>query len=450
MTKSKIFLNRYLIFTLVLLLIALLAIVWQFKPRIMAKYRALKAANQPTVIEKVVYSEYSSKIEGTAQNNPALFADHGTISNKVGYVANAFSWGFNRHLCYDAKYTTWWSFFYRNRDVGTPGWIVYSYSTDNGKTWSDQYRLTGKDDVESADFDVYCEDGSVNVVYSNTACTELNWKRGELKSREIDWKVDTTVMKSPVSYSFVIPSITYYQGNPVISAHDQSEEGQLGGHKRTYVAMSTDPKGVDWQPYVTIFDRPINKQLSPLSFTSLVTIKNELYAIVNGQHQTLFLVKYLGDNQWSDPEILDFLNYGGGTPEWVTVTDSVGNLHLFYPVRGERIVNYAIFDGVNWNIRGIGTRSLGVSQLSATIDDDDNIYVFSNDNLIVTLIKNGEILGSMPLFAESKKHIIYINTMNKFIDNKMGVAWVDGNELDPHLGFLCLEKNGELFLNRCQ
>src|SRR3989344_173581 len=376
------------------------------------------------------------------------------VQKDVGEVANVFSWGFNRHICFDDKSKIWWIFYYALDDTKKPGWVVYKYSKNNGKTWSNQIKLSDLE-KDAADFTIDCSPPYISVAYGDLGQSTIYWKKGIMQNEKIHWTVSSVALFDPRSYTHVIPSIVYWNGVPVVSAHDQLESGIVGGHKRSYVTIAEDSEGKKWKPEVKVFDGIIKKDQNTLAFTSIAVAKNNLYALINGDTAEMYISEYIGDNNWTEAKPIQDFGYRGGTPEWTTVTDSQGTLHIIYPSAKDqdRVIKHAEFNGYSWKFEYVpNTSKIGLNQLAASIDEKDNIYTVSGLDMNLSWLSKKderEWKNNISIFKNTDQSIAFINMMQKFVDGKIGVGWVEGEYINPTILFTCLQRNNDNSLKTC-
>lgn len=400
----------------------------------------------------------------------SLYKGH-LVSDNVGPVPNVFSWGYNRHICFDPSNKAWWIFYYRvNKNKGHSGFVVYKFSKDNGKTWSDEIFISLGEE-QSADFTIDCSPPYISIAYSRIDQNDVIWKKGKMSKDSINWSNPIVAMMGERSYTRVAPSIIYYKGIPVVATRDQSEEGSINGHKRAHVAIAKDHDGRKWNNTVTIFDDSLNddslnKKVSEGYFStpSLGIIKNELYALIN-IGEDFYLSKYLGDNKWTMPSLTPRFNYEGRLG-WSTVTDVEGNLHVFYKERGSNLIRHAILNGTLWAFENIfaltDNRQISISvdkdnnlylwsfenidviandrQISVSIDKDNNLYLVGGNNITIVTFMEGKTIKRKASLKDTDAVISYTNTAQFLFNDMLGIAWAQGDMVNPTIWFACLKK----------
>jgi len=377
------------------------------------------------------------------------------IQANIGEVANVFSWGFNRHLCYDETHQTWWVFYYTLDERKRPGWIVYRYSTDQGKKWSKEVRLSSLDD-DAADFTINCEPPFISTAYGDNNQSSIYWKKGKMNNAKIDWEVASTPFKSTKSYTHVIPSIVYIDGVPAVSSHDQSEQGPESGHKRAYVVLANDKDGKTWMQETKVYDEKKEKDTGTLAFISLVIVHDKLYALINSNNYNMYQVEYLSKNTWSNPILINNFLYGGGTPEWTTITDNNGDLHVVYPEQLSRRVRHAVFDGEKWKFESIANfPNIELNQLTSSVDKDGVVYIIGGVNKIIGWKVNDVWQFSDILKVKNPQNTNFLNSTQFMTANKLGIAWVEGEYTNSHAWFACIEKSAsssatQIYLQKCK
>ena len=398
------------------------------------------------------------------ENVPKIKIDRGgyLVSDSIGYVPNVFSWGFNRHICFDVKYKTWWIFYYKSNKKIPPwlpseSYIVYKYSKDNGKVWSKEIKL--EEGNQAADFTIDCSPPDISIAYGDVYDvkeyqSKIFWKKGIMGDNSIKWFVSSTAMQSNPQehYTRVIPSIVYYKGYPFLSVHDQSEQGNENGYQRVYVAVAEDSDGKKWKKEVVILKKHNKKRLDTIPFVSLAQVKDKLVAIINLEEYKLFISEYLGNNKWSDAKFIKGLNYGGGVPEWSTVTDSDGLLHILYPEKDTAKTMHAVFDWKNWRFEAVNNGENAHRTIGVSTDDFNNLYSISKRNLTLNFFSDGKWKKIKDSINDTTIPLDYVTLPQKVYEGKLGFAWVDGDERDPNIWFICMEKDPESFADfkKCQ
>lgn len=372
------------------------------------------------------------------------------VTDDVHYVPNVFSWGYNRHICYDAQDAIWWIFYFKGT-TQQPGWdsnnskIVYQYSNDNGETWSNQRSLpAGK--AQSADFTVFCKEKSVAIAYGNVPQSLVAWIRGEMKGKKISWSKPITVMgkKGKKHFTRVAPSLEYFGELPVIAVRDQSEEGIEGGRRRVFFVMAKDAFGSEWEEESLLHDGPVEQPWGKYSSPSLFIAKGELYLLINIGYD-MFLRKYKRESgTWSAEAKIESFDYNGSNLEWVHANDKEGNAYIVYPEKNTAALKMAIFNGTSWNFEKINDDAVSVRQIAATSTDEKPFVIHSS--LKLSYFSNDQwktiSLGTFP----PNESVTFLTSAQSVVDGKLGFAWVRGQELNPRIYFRCLKVNsGEVF-----
>ncbi len=385
---------------------------------------------------------------------PAIYESGNLVADEVGYVANVFSWGYNRHICYDNEFKNWWIFYYGDlsNDPDKPNRnIQYRYSKNDGNTWSGS-RQFKSNVVVSADFTIYCEAENISIAYGDIHQKNVYWQKGKMQVDDVEWYSKSVPIKSDVGYASVAPSIVYYNNLPVLAVRDQSEESKKSGEKRTFVAIAKDEHGNSWEKNVKIHSSIIRTPFDKYASPSLEIVNGELFAIINTGYD-MRIVNYLLNNEWGEDRLISGFKYSGANLDWTTVTDSSGTLHIFYPEKDTSFARHATFDGSIWNFETITDYPISSNRhLSGAIDDNDTLYFIGNE--LALYYKTNNIWHvDKRLVSKLGLGMRFITASQKLVDNKLGIAWIEGDEFTPVIRFLCLqkiEKRNTISFKKCQ
>ena len=113
---------------------------------------------------------------------------------------------------------------------------------------------------------------------------------------------------------------------------------------------------------------------------------------------------------------------------------------------------HAVFDWKNWRFEAVDNGENAHRTIGVSIDDLNNLYSISKRNLTLNFFSDGKWKKIKDSINDTTIPLDYVTLPQKVYEGKLGFAWVDGDERDPNIWFICIEKDPESFADfkKCQ
>lgn len=324
-------------------------------------------------------------------------------STHPGLVANVFGWGYNRTSCVTPDKKDTIIFFYAEDQH-----LYYTFASDPTKYFSSHEVL------QNPDFDIVCSENVVHVSFSDPNQQKMFYTKGEWLENTINFNTPELVFDGYRPYSAVAPHLQETTDGLFIAFMEYGSPDQNQDSK-AYVAQKLPDQ--NWFTQEVYHSSAKNTAVLGIS---LEVVKGELIAIIAPNPEGMYFFRFFPkNNRWSLGTKIEMLEPRGHL-EWLTLTDSDGNLHMIY--RNEKqALGYLHFDGQTYAFSSI--EGLAVNAFSIFRTSTNDIYLMYNSGIVRKIIGN-RVSQPVDISAEIKiDGDLHFLRIPEIISDSIDLAW---------------------------